>query len=56
MTHDNYWAARIKEECMSPDATYTNHIHADELLTDLLLQLGYKETVEAWNKIDKWYA
>jgi hypothetical protein len=32
------------------------HSQADDLLCDLLRTLGYGDVVEAYSKIDKWYA
>lgn len=32
------------------------HINADNVLCDLLETLGYKEVVDEWDKIKKWYA
>lgn len=32
------------------------HIEADEVLCDLLIELGYQDVVDAWLKVDKWYA
>lgn len=32
------------------------HIFADDLLCEMLKTLGYTEIVEAFEKIDKWYA
>jgi hypothetical protein len=32
------------------------HCLADELLCNLLKELGYEDIVESFNKIDKWYA
>ena len=32
------------------------HVNADELLCDLLIELGYKKIVRIYNKIEKWYA
>jgi hypothetical protein len=32
------------------------HSYGDELLCDLLIELGYKDVVEEWRKIEKWYA
>lgn len=32
------------------------HSEADETLCDVLTSLGYEEIVEAWRKVDKWYA
>lgn len=36
--------------------TEMSHIEADEVLCELLCHLGYSEVVDAYNKIDKWYA
>lgn len=33
-----------------------NHSNADELLCLLLKELGYTDIVEAYEKIEKWYA
>jgi len=32
------------------------HINADWILADFLRELGYKDIVEAWKQIPKWYA
>jgi len=32
------------------------HIAADKLLCELLIELGYKEVVDEFNKLGKWYA
>jgi hypothetical protein len=32
------------------------HSIADDVLCTLLIELGYKEVVDAYNEIDKWYA
>jgi len=32
------------------------HGKADEIVIELLRSLGYVKTVEAYNKIDKWYS
>jgi hypothetical protein len=32
------------------------HSEADKVLCELLKNLGYKEVVDVWEKIDKWYA
>lgn len=32
------------------------HIDADDILCELLLELGYNDVVEAYNLVDKWYA
>jgi hypothetical protein len=33
-----------------------SHITADEILCDLLKSLGHQEVVDAFNKLEKWYA
>lgn len=32
------------------------HSQADEVLCDLLRQLGHDDVVEAWDAVPKWYA
>ena len=32
------------------------HVEADEILCDILDMLGFKDIVEAYNAIEKWYA
>jgi hypothetical protein len=29
---------------------------ADDILCNLLVSLGYKEVVDAWEEVPKWYA
>ena len=36
--------------------TETAHYTADELLCEFLTAIGYEDVVEAYNKINKWYA
>ena len=33
-----------------------DHEKADEVLCDLLKELGYSDIVSLWNRIPKWYA
>jgi hypothetical protein len=33
-----------------------DHGDADKVLCDLLTSLGYGRVVEAWEKVEKWYA
>jgi hypothetical protein len=33
-----------------------SHGEADRVLCDLLVKLGYQPVVDAWKKIQKWYA
>lgn len=32
------------------------HCDADQVLCDLLSALGYQDVVDAWEKVEKWYA
>ena len=32
------------------------HAEADEILINLLVQLGCEEVVMEWNRVEKWYA
>ena len=32
------------------------HVKADQILLDILLDLGYDDIVQEYEKIDKWYA
>lgn len=41
---------------MHADDPESAHSLADEVLCALLVSLGYGDVVEAWNKIEKWYA
>lgn len=54
---DREWAAKIVSET-TPLEGDTEAVHevADGILTDLLLSLGYTETVAAWEALPKWYA
>lgn len=40
-------------EGVSPEYT---HEDADEILCDLLTELGYEDVVEEWRKVIKWYS
>lgn len=43
------------KECAHEDIE-TRHMLADEVLCELLKQLGYQEVVEEYEKLPKWYA
>ena len=36
--------------------TEVAHIEADNILCDVLTHLGYKELVDVYNQVRKWYA
>ena len=38
------------------DDTEMVHVKADEILCELLSELGYTEIVDAYNELEKWYA
>ena len=44
------------KECVNNDDTEVAHINADAVLCDVLTQLGYKELVDLYEKVKKWYA
>lgn len=46
---------RLQEE-VNNDDTEDAHINADYILCELLEKLGYKDVVEKYNEVSKWYA
>lgn len=46
---------KIKETCTFDDPE-ADHVWADELLIELLNELGMEKLSETYKKIDKWYA
>lgn len=46
---------RLQEE-VNNDDTECAHRNADYILCELLEKLGYKDVVEKYNKVSKWYA
>lgn len=47
--------AKLKDLQKSGD-TEAAHGDADQIICDLLSELGYQDVVEQWDKVDKWYA
>lgn len=45
----------LTELTQEPDIEHA-HVRADEILLELLRTLGYADIIEAYNRIDKWYA
>jgi hypothetical protein len=45
----------LKMEQKNGDTEMAHH-NADGVLCDLLVKLGYKDVVDKWAKVDKWYA
>ena len=60
MTDPNYsWSLEVIEqlrELARSDDTEYAHIQADNILCDILENLGYKDIVDAYNDIPKYYA
>lgn len=44
------------KECVNNGDTEVAHLDADDILCDVLTQLGYKELVDLYEKVKKWYA
>jgi hypothetical protein len=55
MISDSQAMERLKA-LLDDDDTEGAHAAADAVLCELLTALGYEQVVEAWNKINKWYA
>ena len=49
-------AVEMLRKLRTNDDTEMAHIHADSVLCDLLTSLGYKEVVDEYEEISKWYA
>ena len=44
------------KECVNNSDFELAHLDADNILCDVLTQLGYKELVDLYEKVNKWYA
>lgn len=54
-----YLADEAIQELKKLQKTYdteANHVEADEILCELLKELGFEDVVEQYNKIKKWYS
>lgn len=49
-------AVEKMKECVNNGDTEVAHLDADNILCDVLTQLGYKELVDLYDKVKKWYA
>lgn len=49
-------AVEKMKECVNNGDTEVAHLDADAVLCDVLTQLGYKELVDVYNQVGKWYA
>lgn len=49
-------AIKLLKRCQGDGDKEESHIIADQVLLDLLETLGYKDVVEEFEKVGKWYA
>ena len=49
-------AVEQMKECVNNGDFEVAHLDADNILCDVLTQLGYKELVDLYEKVHKWYA
>ena len=49
-------AVEKMKECVNNSDIELSHLDADNILCDVLTQLGYKELVDLYEKVNKWYA
>ena len=49
-------AVEKMKECVNNSDTELAHLDEDNILCDVLTQLGYKELVDLYEKVNKWYA
>lgn len=56
MTEDDAIARLIDIQKNSNDDPEIAHSEADKVLCELITALGFKDVVEEWAKIKKWYA
>lgn len=53
------FAGRIKTRLIEEFSNYDTeaaHANADDCLCELLIELGYKDVVDLFDRIEKWYA
>lgn len=44
------------KQCQKNEDTRDAHEEADGTLCNLLIDLGYEDVVQEWEKVNKWYA
>ena len=49
-------ALKKLRDLQKPGDPEAAHCYADDVLCDFLTSLGFRDVVEAWDKVDKWYA
>ncbi len=50
-----YHIEKLKS-CQKSIDTEMSHIEADLIICDLLIELGFKDVVDEYDKVGKWYA
>ena len=53
--HPAPYISRLLEEVKSGDTEHA-HCEGDDILCELLTELGYADVVEVYMKVPKWYA
>lgn len=48
--------AIAKLKAIDNDDPEMGHLEGDKILCEFLVSLGYKEVVDAWEELDKWYS
>lgn len=56
MTREEAIAGLEEWARMSGGDPESAHAHADRILLKFLSELGYDDIVQAWHKVEKWYA
>ena len=49
-------ALKELNECIENDDVESAHVHADNVLCELLIALGYEDIVNEYHLVHKWYA
>lgn len=52
---DNMYAECIQNSCFTGDDEH-DHAEADEIVCNLLKELGFNKVVETYEDVGKWYA
>lgn len=56
MTPKDFKEKMLEIEAMGRDDIEASHAAADDLLCDVLAELGYIEGVNVYQELEKWYA
>lgn len=54
--HLKHDALERLDRCQKSDDQEAAHVEADDVLCDLLIELGFGDVVSAYHRIPKWYA